>query len=225
MKAPFAPGCSSVTCSQNKQLKINKKTLQNRGKRLDCPLSFHPTRQHLPRVSLISSHPHLSHLFLQGGAAARVKVVGLRSRRARRRRSRPRSGPGVGARRGGGPAPTRVEATDRPRPQPERRRGSASCAGAARFRRSRGASPLAQVRRTPGQRQTGFPSRATGSASARSSGRKGRRPAPPRHMHWRRLRPRACATSARWLPQPCGRIRFHPPRPGLHPHCLRRPPS
>ena len=87
------------------------------------------------------SHPRLSHLFLPGGAAARVKAVGLRSRRARRRRSRPRSGPGVGARRGGGPAPARVEATDRPRPQPERRRGSASCAGAARFRRSRGAPP------------------------------------------------------------------------------------
>ena len=123
MKAPFAPGCSSVTCSQNKQLKINKKALQNRGKRLDCPLSFHPTRQHLPRVSLISFFPPSSLSSLsarrrdragQGGRAPESARPAAQVEAAvwprRRRASRRRSGPGAG--RGDGPAsaPARASA-------------------------------------------------------------------------------------------------------------------
>jgi len=153
--------------------------------------------------------------------------------KAERPRGSRRSGSGVGAPGGAGrghglaPASARVEAAVRPRRGSRRRTGlgPSPSVGVARPRaRARPGSGV--VAAHPLWRRYGAPP-----ASGRPVSPPVRPDPPPparvegRAGGQRRLDTCAGAASARWLPLPCGRIRFHPPRPGLHPHCLRRPPS
>jgi len=179
---------------------------------------------------ILSSHPAappscLSYLFLP----TLVSLISF-CKAARPRGSR-RSGSGVGAPGGAGrgrglaPASARVEAAVRPRRGSRRRTGlgPSPSVGVARPRaRARPGSGV--VAAHPLWRRYGAPP-----ASGRPVSPPVRPDPPPparvegRAGGQRRLDTCAGAASARWLPQPCGRIRFHPPRPGLHPHCLRRP--
>ena len=181
---------------------------------------------------ILSSHPAappscLSYLFLP----TLVSLISF-CKAARPRGSR-RSGSGVGAPGGAGrgrglaPASARVEAAVRPRRGSRRRTGlgPSPSVGVARPRaRARPGSGV--VAAHPLWRRYGAPP-----ASGRPVSPPVRPDPPPparvegRAGGQRRLDMCASAASARWLPLPCGRIRFHPPRPDLHPHCLRRPPS
>ena len=181
---------------------------------------------------ILSSHPAappscLSYLFLPTLVSLISFCKAARPRGSRRSGSRVGAPGGAGRRRGLAPASARVEAAVRPRRGSRRRTGlgPSPSVGVARPRaRARPGSGV--VAAHPLWRRYGAPP-----ASGRPVSPPVRPDPPPparvegRAGGQRRLDTCAGAASARWLPLPCGRIRFHPPRPGLHPHCLRRPPS